>query len=532
MITNNLIQGTPEWHAHRATHFNASDAPAMMGCSAYKTRNQLLHELHTSITPEVDAATQRRFDEGHRIEALARPLAEEIIGMQLYPVTGSEGKLSASFDGLTMCETIAFEHKSLNDELRSAFSSDGSVSLPLMYTAQMEQQLMVSGAEKVLFMASKWAGDELVEERHCWYESNHELRQNIIQGWAQFATDLANYAPVEVVPAAVATPTIGLPAVSIQVSGSISLADNLDMFGQELKAYIARVNIKPITDQDFADLDGAAKTMKRAEDQLEAAESNALAQTASIDLMRRTVANFKDLARTNRLLFERLFKAEKENRKLAIVQAAKTAFDTHLAALNTRLGKPYMPAVSADFAGVTKGLKTITSMQNALDTETARAKIEANAIADKIQANLATLADLGSDYKHLFADTAQIVQKAPDDLTALVKSRIADFQASEAARIEKERERIRAEEVAKLEKEAVLPARIDQAPPPVPAIAQPMKATAPQLSAPATAYKTRPTDAQLIEVLTLHFRVHESKVIEWLCDMDLSEASEAMAASI
>jgi predicted phage-related endonuclease len=71
MITHNLIQGTPEWHAFRAAHFPASEAPAMLGVSPYKTRNQLLQEKATGITAEVDAATQRRFDDGHRFEALA-----------------------------------------------------------------------------------------------------------------------------------------------------------------------------------------------------------------------------------------------------------------------------------------------------------------------------------------------------------------------------------------------------------------------------------------------------------------------------
>ena len=83
MKTVNLVQGTPEWHAHRAQHLNASDAPAMMGCSPYKTRAQLIREVTTGITPEVDAATQRRFDDGHRFEELARPLAEAIIGEEL-----------------------------------------------------------------------------------------------------------------------------------------------------------------------------------------------------------------------------------------------------------------------------------------------------------------------------------------------------------------------------------------------------------------------------------------------------------------
>ena len=117
----NLIQGSREWLAHRAAHFNASDAPAMMGCSPYKMRTVLLHELHTGIVPEVDIATQKRFDNGHRAEALARPLAEKIIGDDLYPVTGTEGRLSASFDGLTLDEQTGFEHKALNADLRECF---------------------------------------------------------------------------------------------------------------------------------------------------------------------------------------------------------------------------------------------------------------------------------------------------------------------------------------------------------------------------------------------------------------------------
>lgn len=102
MIQVSLVQGSQEWHEHRAKHFNASDAPAMMGNSKYKTREKLLKEIKTGITDDVDEYTQRRFDDGHRFEAFARSLAEEIIGAELYPVIGVKGKLSASFDGATM----------------------------------------------------------------------------------------------------------------------------------------------------------------------------------------------------------------------------------------------------------------------------------------------------------------------------------------------------------------------------------------------------------------------------------------------
>ena len=177
MKLHQLIQGSPEWLAYRAQHFNASDAPAMMGCSPYKTRAELLRELHTGIAADVDVATQKRFDNGHRAEALARPLAEEFIGEELYPVTGSEGKLSASFDGLTLADDIVFEHKTASAELRSVMTGeDCGPALPLHYRVQMEQQLMVSGADRALFMATLWGGDDCTFLRHCWYEPDAELR--------------------------------------------------------------------------------------------------------------------------------------------------------------------------------------------------------------------------------------------------------------------------------------------------------------------------------------------------------------------
>ena len=191
----NLIQGTDEWVAHRKTSLNASDAPAMMGCSSYKTRDQLIAERATGIIPEVDAMTQRLFDSGHRFEGLARPLAEKIIGEDLYPCTGlMDGtRLSASFDGLTMLEEVAFEHKRMNSRLRDVLSTPGctGADLPMEYQIQMEQQCAVSGCDRVLFMASDWDDqDQLIEELHCWYMPNPELRSRIVAGWEQLLKDI------------------------------------------------------------------------------------------------------------------------------------------------------------------------------------------------------------------------------------------------------------------------------------------------------------------------------------------------------
>ena len=142
-----LAQGTKVWHEHRAKHFNASDAAALLGVSSYKTRSQLLKEKVTGITEEIDAATEYRFAKGHEFEAIARPWAEEIIGTELYPVVlagDCDGlPLSASLDGLVMLITVSFEHKTLNSDLMAGL--EGGF-IPSEYHPQMEMGLMLSGA--------------------------------------------------------------------------------------------------------------------------------------------------------------------------------------------------------------------------------------------------------------------------------------------------------------------------------------------------------------------------------------------------
>lgn len=455
MHITNLIQGSPEWLAHRAKHFNASDASAMMGVSSYKTRTQLLHELHTGVPLEVDAFTQRIFDDGHRFEALARPLAEGIIGDDLYPVVGTLGRLSASFDGLTICESTGFEHKSLNDELRQAMQ-DGctGAELPLMYQVQMEQQCMVSGTGRVLFMASRWDEcDQLIEERHCWYESNPVLAEQIRAGWAQFEVDLAEYVPAKAAePKPIGKTPDHLPALYIEVTGKVT-ASNLDAFREHALAVFSGINRTLNSDSDFADAEKTVKWLSDAEGRLKAAKDHALAQTESIDALFRTIDDISAEARRVRLELDKLVKARKEAIRGEIVAGGMAALKAHIASLNDRIGKSLMPLVPADFGGAVKSKRTLESLRGAVADELARTKIEANQIADRIQVNLAAL-QARADMAHLFPDAAAIVLKAPEDLLATMAARIADHEAKESTRLESERERILQEEAARAAREA------------------------------------------------------------------------------
>lgn len=448
-----VTQGTPEWEAHRAQHYNASDAPAMLGVSPYKTRAQLVREHATGVTAEIDETTQRRFDDGHRFEALARPLAEKLIGEELFPCVGvlKGTKYSASFDGLTMLFDTAFEHKSLNDAIRNAID-DGignGVCLPEYLRVQMEQQCMVSGAERVLFMASKWDGETLVEERHCWYYPDAALREKIVNGWAQFDEDVTAYVPEQTTaPAPVATPVEGFGSLALRVEGRV-LASNLDTFRASADAFLARLP-KPAeleTDQDFADADAAVKACTEAEGRIKAAKDAALAQMSDVDAVMRTADTIAETIRAARLALDKAVKSEKDRRKAEIVGAGVEAVRAHYATINATLGEHAISApqsLSLDIGGAIKGLKTLSSIKDAVDTAVANAKIAASQRADAVRASVAALTEAMAGHETLFADRVTLcASKAPDDLRNLAAARIAEHKAREAQRLANEAERAR-----------------------------------------------------------------------------------------
>lgn len=433
MQVHNLTQGSPEWHAYRRNHFNASDAPAMLGCSPYKTRDQLIAELATGVTEEVDPATQRRFDDGHRFEALARPLAEQIIGEELAPLVGSEGKYSASFDGLTLMEDTAFEHKTLNKDLR-AVMVDGctGAQLPKLYRVQMEQQCMVAGATRVLFMASKWDGDALVEKRHCWYTPDLTLRAEIVAGWMALEQAVAAYVPAAVPVVVTARVREALPALVFEVRGEVTSSNLADYKALALQS-IEEISSAPTTDQEFADAKEDAAWLRGVQQAAAQGKADITGRMTSIDEALKVLDHIEEMARRKAVAVENAVEAEEKRRKLQMVLDAQKDLAEHIEQLNKRLGENFMPVVSADFAGAIKGKRNPASMQEAINTLLINTKLQANATADRIQINMKALVDAGD--KAAFPDAATLVLKATDDLRAVITVRVAEAEAKlEAAR--------------------------------------------------------------------------------------------------
>jgi predicted phage-related endonuclease len=408
----------------------------MLGCSPHKSRRQLLAECATGITPEVDPATQRRFNNGHRLEALARPMAEQIVGEPLYPVTGTNGRYSASFDGLTLGGETAFEHKALNGDIRAAFQSGAD--LPMHYRVQMEHQLLVSGAGRVLFVASDWdAAGNLLESHHRWVESDPVLRERIVAGWTQFAADLMSFepaAPAEAAPVGTAPET--LPALRIEVEGTV-IASNLQTFRETAITAIRHVRRDLTTDQDFADAELSVKWCREVETRIDAAKAHALSQTASIEELFRTLDDVSAEARRVRLDLEKLVRGRKDEIRTSIVVDAQRALAKHVAMLSAETMPFELRPPAADFGGAVKGKRSITAMHDAVDHALADAKMAADAEARVVRANVAAFRDMAAGRESLFPDGGKLIGMEPAAFRELVAGRIARADAENAERARK-----------------------------------------------------------------------------------------------
>lgn len=496
-ITHSLNQGSQAWHDFRSSHFGASELPAAAGNSNYQTREDLIKEKATGIGKDVSDFTQSIFDKGHRAEAGARPIAERIINDDLSPMVMSievDGmNISASLDGINFSGDIIFEHKLISKKLIAQIESGN---LDEHYKMQMDQQLLVSGAGKCLFMISDGTENSF---RYCWYETTEERKRAIFAIWKQFAIDLSNYKPSEDTPEVIAALVQDLPSLSIRVNGSISLISNLDRFGTRLNEFVAGINKEPTDDQGFANAEYAIKTLQNAQDALEAAESNALAQTSDIEDMRKTVKLYADIARTTRLMLEKIVKARKESIRIGIVTKANAEYSAYVDALEAEIKPIRLIAPNIAAADAIKGKRTIASLNEAVETVLRNGKIEASYIAAEIRRKL-DLVRAYSSYAFLFNDMQTIIYKQDDDFRLLITSRIEQYKAAEVAKLESQRTEMQAEE----ERKELDTGQVEEQQ---------------YIYAQVLTKQSRPSDKKIIANLAKNFGVTTGEATEWILDI-------------
>lgn len=441
---HNFTQGSQPWLQFRLTKFGASEAAAMLGLSKKTSRTELLHMKHTQSPKEFSDWVQKNIlDYGHEVEALARPIVEQmILNDVLYPVTCSLGDLSASLDGLTMDNPVAMEHKQWNEQLAASVAAGV---LPEEHIPQCQQVMMVSGAEKVLFVVSDGTQENMV-----WMEVFPDKKwfDRLRAGWDQFAKDLAEYVPVIHAEKPQAGAIMQLPALAVQIRGEVT-SSNLKQYREAAEQFIAGIKTDLKTDEDFANAEETVKFCDRAEKELELTKKAAIAQTVSIDELMRTIDHIKDELRGKRLMLDRLVKSQKEAIKATILADAKAKFAEHVTALASEIKEVKFGMQEPPFFEAMKNKRTLASLHDAVDTVLANGKILANEIAGKIRANLAWHKENAKGYEFLFSDMQQIVWKDADDFQMLVQNRIDQHKFDEQKKLEAERVRIQAEEEQK-----------------------------------------------------------------------------------
>ena len=528
-----LKHGTPPWKADRKNRLNASEAGMMMGVHPNVTRNELLEMKATGTEQEFTEWFEKNvLDKGHRVEEAARPHAEAIVGDELFPIIASDDDnwLGASYDGQTMDESVNWECKQWNEK-KAEEVRNGKV--PAADYWQVLQGLHINRGSKTLYMVT----DGTPEKMECiWVELNEDDAETLQVAWRQFENDVANYVATDAPVVVQGKAPDALPALRIELTGMVQ-ASSLPEFEARALDVLSNINRDLQTDEDFANAAETVKWLKEAEGRLSAAKQHALSQTASIDELFRTIDRVGEELRSVRLELDKLGTARKKAIKQEAAWAAKASLDQHIAEINAGLNGAQLPQIPADFNGAMKGKRTVETLRSAADNEAARAKVEATKLGKRIQNNLQQLDATGKDF--LFSDRQQLVLKDPEDLEAFIAARIAQYEAEERQRQEQERERIRREEQAKAEAEAKRKAdeeaeaqrqqqaeaerQTTQAQPQKSSGAvrpQPVQAEAKSEEPARYATTERPTDNQILAVISAEWGVSMEVAADWVLNMN------------
>jgi predicted phage-related endonuclease len=462
-----LEQGSPEWLEHRESRFNASDAAAMLGFSNYKKREELLHEYKTGERKPVSPGQQKRFDEGHRVEALARRILEDELDEELYSDVGIldyDGlPLGSSFDGLSMLWDLNFEHKLWNAKLVNFI--DENDDLPDSHWPQVEQQMLMSGSEITFFIVSD--GTKL-NRRTIEYKSNPKRQASVILGWKQFQKDLIEYKPRVEDDKVVADEIETLPTLKLDIKGEVST--NMPVFKEKALEYIRGINTNLVEDVDFVNAEADIKFCKDAEKQLKDIKETAFANTAAIKEAMEAINDIGSQLREKRLTMEKLVKSEKEARKTNLVFDSSNEIAEHIIGLEPELQGYKLPGsnitdIKPIIESAIKNKRTMDSMRSAASTAIANCKIEFDQSAKNMRENLALLDDVKDQYGHLFSDFASYITGAKETAKLMIESRIREekdrVEAAEKRKREAEQKKI---EDAKMAAEIKKPAPVTKKP--------------------------------------------------------------------
>jgi len=135
-------QGSPEWHAFRASHIGSSDAPVICGESPYRSALDLYAEKIGAVQEAPDKSQARIFQVGTHMEGIILQMYQEATGRKVRKGRVLESRdlpwLSASLDGETEDGRIV--------EAKNTSSSRWDNGVPADVQVQVQHQMGVTGA--------------------------------------------------------------------------------------------------------------------------------------------------------------------------------------------------------------------------------------------------------------------------------------------------------------------------------------------------------------------------------------------------
>lgn len=176
-----LEQGSVEWKQWRRTKRMASLAPAVLNASPYQKPRDVVSFYRDGTEQAPNAAMAH----GHQYEPHARAYAAGVIGDLLTPVCAEDGEYGASLDGITDDGRTIVECKSPYIGQESPIWEAIARGSPGGYAWQIEHQLMITGAERCLYVV--WTTGAAL---HLWIAPDEARRRGLCAAWDALWADL------------------------------------------------------------------------------------------------------------------------------------------------------------------------------------------------------------------------------------------------------------------------------------------------------------------------------------------------------
>jgi len=433
-----LEQGTLEWKLSRHSHFTATEAAVILGAGKYKTRKQLLDEKSVEFKEAViPKSKQILFDKGHKAEDAARnTLSIETMDDYLpcvgvrYDIEGL--RLMASFDGISDDNDHEFEHKLWNETLAENVRNE---TLEPSHYWQLEHQLLVSEHEYVLFVVSDGTAEKRVMMK---YFSVPERREELINAWLLFEKDLENHV-IEAKQETVVADKKELPSIHCKVEGTNIISNLPDYLTQIKDLAIVEMKRDLQSDSDFAEKDQLNKAVKKTREELKQ-------RVADIKTSFVSYAEFEGLAADIDSVLQKMYahgekqvKQAKEDKKNNLKNTAQQKIDNCVFECDREIGAQFgigrIININPDFDLAMKNKRTITSIEDALDTVVNEWKIKLTEATKLIAPNFELLEKRANDYKFLFNDAFELLNQPYEAFKAIVTTRINDHKKAEEKKL-------------------------------------------------------------------------------------------------